>query len=128
LQGNLPEDQILALLLFNKSLAQLTPPQAVQLASQVSELGGLASGPGVLDGLKTSLGIDRLDLTTTEDGDVAVSAGSYLNENLYVGVEQGAGNSRKVNVDLDITKNVKIRGQAGADGESKLGVGVEWEY
>jgi translocation and assembly module TamB len=115
-------------LLFNKSLAQLTPPQAVQLDSQVSELGGLASGPGVLDGLKTSLGIDRLDLTTTEDGDFAVSAGSYLNENLYVGVEQGAGNASKVSVDLDITKNVKIRGEAGVDGESKLGVGVEWEY
>jgi translocation and assembly module TamB len=127
-QPELPEDEILALLLFNKSLTQLTPSQAVQLASQVSELGGLAGGPGVLDKLKTSLGIDRLDLTTTEDGDVAVSAGSYLNENLYVGVEQGAGNSSQVKVDLDITKNIKIRGEAGADGESKLGVGVEWEY
>jgi len=101
----------------------------VQLASQVSELGGLTGGPGVLDKLKSSLGVDRLDVTTTEDGDVAVTAGSYVNENLYVGVEQGTpSKSSRVKVDLDITKNIKLRGEAGADGESKLGVGVEWEY
>ncbi|MBX2806947.1 MAG: translocation/assembly module TamB domain-containing protein [Hyphomicrobiales bacterium] len=125
----LPEDEVLAQLLFNKSLAELTPVQLVQLASQVSELGGLTGGPGVLDKLKSSIGIDRLDVTTTDDGEVAVTAGSYVNENLYVGVEQGAqGDSSRVKVDLDITENIKLRGEAGADGESKLGVGVEWEY
>jgi translocation and assembly module TamB len=46
-----------------------------------------------------------------------------------VGVEQGsASDSSRVKIDLDITKNLKLRGEAGADGKSKLGVGVEWEY
>jgi translocation and assembly module TamB len=125
----LPEDEILALLLFNKSLANLSPLQIVQLASEVSELGGLAGGPGVLGRLKSGIGIDTLNLTTDDEGEVAVSAGSYLNENVYVGVEQGsASDSSRVKIDLDITKNLKLRGEAGADGKSKLGVGVEWEY
>ncbi|MGF1623076.1 MAG: translocation/assembly module TamB domain-containing protein [Rhodomicrobiaceae bacterium] len=125
----LPEDEILALLLFNKSLANLSPLQIVQLASEVSELGGLSGGPGVLGRLRSGIGIDTLNLTTDEDGEVAVSAGSYLNENVYVGVEQGsASDSSRVKIDLDITKNLKLRGEAGADGKSKLGVGVEWEY
>lgn len=128
-EPELPEDEILALLLFDKSLAQLSPVQLVQLASQVGELGGLTGGPSVLDRLKSTLGTDRLDITTTEDGELAVTAGSYVNENLYIGVEQGTtGKSGRVQIDLDVTKNMKLRGEAGADGQSKLGVGFEWEY
>lgn len=50
-----------------------------------------------------------------------------MNENLFVGVEQGTGSkSSRVKIDLDITKNMKIRGEVGADEESKVGVGFEW--
>ncbi len=125
----LPEDEILALLLFNKSLANLSAFQIAQLASEISELTGLSSGPGVLGRLKSGLGVDTLNITSDEDGEAAISAGSYLNENVFVGVEQGSsGDSSRVKVDLDITENLKLRGETGADGESRLGVGVEWEY
>jgi translocation and assembly module TamB len=128
-QPELPEDEILALLLFNRSFSELSTAQLVQLAAQVSELGGLTGGAGVFGKLRSSLGVDRLDVTTTEDGELAVTAGSAVNENLFVGVEQGTGGeSSRVKIDLDVTENVKIRGEAGADGESKLGVGFEWEY
>ena len=125
----LPQDEVLALLLFNKSLGELSPLQIAQLASEVSELGGLSGGPGILSRLKSSVGIDTLNLTTDDSGQTAVSAGSYVNEKVFVGVEQGSSsNSSRVKIDLDITKNLKLRGEAGADGKSKLGVGVEWEY
>jgi translocation and assembly module TamB len=125
----LPEDEVLALLLFNKSLDKLSPFQIAQLATEISELTGVSGGPGVLGRLRSSVGLDTLNITTDEKGDAAVSAGSYLNENIFVGVEQGSsGDSSRVKVDLDVTKNIKLRGETGADGESKLGVGVEWEY
>jgi len=128
-QPELPEDEILALLLFNRSFSELTPAQLVQLAAQVSALGGLTGGAGVFEKLRSSLGVDRLDVTTTEEGELAVTAGSAVNDNIFVGVEQGtSGESSRVKIDLDVTENVKIRGEAGADGDSKLGVGFEWEY
>lgn len=128
-QPDLPDDEILARLVFNKSLIKLTPMQIAQLASEVDKIGGLTSGPGMLDKLKSTIGIDRLDVTSEKNGDTAISAGSYVGDSTYVGVRQGlsAGSSRII-IDHDLTKNLKARGEVGADGNSKLGIGVEWDY
>lgn len=128
-QPDLPDDEILARLVFNKALVKLTPLQIAQLASEIDKIGGLSSGPGLLDQLKSTVGIDRLDVATEKDGSTAVSAGSYVDDSTYVGVRQGltAGSSR-VMIDHDLTKHLKARGEIGADGNSKLGIGVEWDY
>jgi translocation and assembly module TamB len=125
----LPEDEIIARLLFNKALVGLSPLQLVQLASEVDKIGGLSSGPGIMDKLKSSVGIDVLDVSTDKTGAATVSAGSYLTDKTYVGVRQGANaNSSRVIIDHDFTKNLKARGEVGADGNSKLGIGLEWNY
>ena len=31
-------------------------------------------------------------------------------------------------VDYDVTRRVKIQGEAGSDGRTAVGVGAEWEY
>jgi len=41
------------------------------------------------------------------------------------GTSLGAG---RVVIDHNLTKNLKARGEVGANGDSKLGVGFEWEY
>ncbi len=38
-----------------------------------------------------------------------------------------AGSSR-VTVDIDVTKSLKLRGEVGADGESKAGIFFEREF
>jgi len=125
----LPEDEIIARLLFNKDLVGLSPLQLVQLASEVDKIGGLSSGPGIMDKLKSSVGIDVLDVSTDKTGAAKVSAGSYVTDKIYVGVRQGANaNSSRVIIDDDFTKNLKARGEVGADGNSKLGIGLEWNY
>lgn len=125
----LPEDELLARLLFNQSLTKLSPLQVAQLASEVDKLGGLSSGPGVMEQLRKSVGVDVLDVSTDKKGNAAVSAGKYVNSQTYVGVQQNTGtNTSRVIVDIDITKNIKAHGETGSDGNSKLGVGVEWNY
>lgn len=125
----LPEDEVVARLLYNKDLAGLSPMQLAQLASEIDKIGGLSSGPGMLDQLKASVGVDVLDIGTDSKGAATVSAGSYLTESTYVGVRQGtAAGSSQVVIDHDLTKNLKARGEMGADGESKLGIGFEWDY
>lgn len=126
---SLPEDEVVARLLFNKSLAKLAPLQLVQLASEVDKIGGLSSGPSTLDQLKRSVGIDVLDVSTDENGGTNVSAGSFVDDKTYVGVKQGTtGKSSRVVIDHDLTKSIKARGELGADGQSKVGIGVEWDY
>lgn len=128
-QPDLPDDEILARLVFNKALIKLTPMQIAQLASEVDKIGGLSSGPGILDKLRSTIGIDRLDVATEKNGSTSVSAGSYVGDSTYVGVRQGLGaGSSRIVIDHDLTKHLKARGEIGADGNSKLGIGVEWDY
>lgn len=125
----LPEDEVIARLLFNKALVGLSPLQLVQLASEVDKIGGLSSGPGILDKLKRSVGVDVLDVSTDKTGAATVSAGRYVTDKTFVGVKQGAtAGSSRVIIDHDFTKNLKARGEVGADGNSKLGIGLEWNY
>lgn len=124
----LPEDEVVARFLFNKELAGLSPLQLAQLASEIDKIGGLSSGPGMLDQLKSSVGIDVLDVGTDQTGAASVSAGSYVNEKTYIGVRSGTSmDSSRIIIDHDLTKSLKARGEVGAD-NSKIGIGVEWDY
>lgn len=125
----LPEDEIVSLMLFNKSLASLSATQLVTLAGEIDKIGGLSSGPGTLDKMKSALGIDVLDISTDKNGNTQATAGSYINDKTYVGVKQGMslGNTRIV-IDHNLTKHLKAKGEMGTDGDSKLGLGIEWDY
>ncbi len=126
---DLPQDEILALLIFGRSLTKLSPIQLAQLANEIDRLGGITGGSGMLDQLRRSVGVDRLDVTTDDKGNAAISAGSNIADSVYLGVKQNAGTgASSVVIDLDITKNIKARGESGSDGNSKLGLGVEFSY
>jgi hypothetical protein len=44
---------------------------------------------------------------------------------VFVGVSQASGGS--ATVDVDLSEDIKLRGEAGAKG-TKVGVAAEWEY
>ena len=123
----LPQDEILAQLIFQKGIGELSPLQVARLAAAASELSG-GSG-GILSQLRATTGLDDLDIVTDEKGQTSVAAGRYVTENVYVGVQQGTtANSSRVTIDLDVTKNVKARAGVSAEGESSLGIFFEKEY
>ncbi len=63
----LPQDEIMARLLFGKASGALSPFEAVQLAQAMAQLTGVGGGgPGVLDKIRKGLGLDRLDLEARE--------------------------------------------------------------
>jgi translocation and assembly module TamB len=123
----LPQDEILAQLIFQKGIGELSPLQIARLAAAASELTG--GGGGVLGQLRASTGLDDLDIVVDEEGQAALAAGRYIGENVYLGVEQGATTeSSRVTIDLDITKDVKARAGYSAEGDSSLGIFFEREY
>ncbi|MDK1478570.1 translocation/assembly module TamB domain-containing protein, partial [Sinorhizobium sp. 6-117] len=124
----LPQDEILARLIFNRSLNNLSAFQIAQLASAVSQLAGGGS-TSLLDGLRNKLGVDDLDVTTDESGGTQVRAGKYLNDRTYLELQQGSGASAgKAVINLDVGRGVKLRGEAGGDGSAAGGVFFEREY
>lgn len=122
---SLPQDEILARLLFSKQTSQLSPFEAAELAQAVGKWSGLTSGPDILDRLRNAIGIDALSATTDDTGATAVNAGRYIGSGVFVGVSQASGGS--ATVDVDLSEDIKLRGEAGAKG-TKVGVAAEWEY
>ncbi len=124
----LPQDEILAQLIFNRSLSNLSAFQIAQLASAVSQLAGGGS-TSLLDGLRNKLGVDDLDVTTDENGGASVRAGKYLNDRTYIELQQGSDSaSSKAVINLDVGKGVKLKGSAAGDGSAAGGVFFEKEY
>ncbi|EFL89578.1 translocation/assembly module TamB domain-containing protein [Ahrensia sp. R2A130] len=121
----LPQDEVLARIIFGRGLADLSPVQIVRLASIAAELTG-GNSPGLVDGIRSGTGLDDLDVVQDEDGNAAVKAGKYVSDNVYLGVE--AGQNSKATINLDITKDVTARGSVAADGETSLGIFLERDY
>ena len=126
---SLPQDEIIARLLFNKSVQQLSAFEAAQLAATIARWSGLASGPDILESLRSAIGIDALSAVTDSAGGTAVSAGTYVGRGVYVGLVQGTDTAAgRATVDIDLNERVKVRGEVGPTGDTRVGVVAEWEY
>jgi len=122
----LPQDEVLAQLIFGQSMAKLSPLQIAQLAEAVSQLAGGRSS-SLFETLRGNLGVDDLDVSTDEKGQAKVTAGKYLNSRTYFELEQGGTEGSKAIINLDVGKGFKLRGEAGSSGGAG-GVFYEKEY
>ncbi len=126
-QPALPQDEVLAQLIFGRSLSDLSGFQIAQLAAAVAELSG-GQNTSLLGSLRKATGLDDLDVTTDTNGNASVRAGRYIRDNVYLGVEAGAKGNEKVDINLGITKHLKAKASAGTDGESSVGLFYEKDY
>lgn len=144
-EPELPQDEVLARVLFGKNTGQLTPLEAVQLAAAVAELTGVTGGTGgFLDTARRSLGLDVLRLGGGENGGSAgnrrqeeaagqpsatVTAGKYITKDVFVGVEQGtAAGSTAATVEIEVFPHVSVHSRISQEGSSNVGVKAEWDY
>lgn len=120
----LPEEEVLSRLLFGRGLENLSALQAAQLANAVATLAG-RGGAGVIDRLRQGFGLDDLDVQTDETGAASLTVGKYLSKNIYTEVEVGQNGQSQINLNLDVSKSLTLRGSAGSTG--KTGIGLFWE-
>jgi translocation and assembly module TamB len=124
----LPQDEILARILFGQPTTELTKSEAIRLAQAAAQLSG-AGGSGLLDRVRKKLGVDVLDIGTSAQGAPQVTVGRRISRHVNVGVSQGTDpTSSRGRVSIDITRNLKLQGEVGADGSTSLGIGAEWNY
>jgi translocation and assembly module TamB len=123
----LPQDEVLSRLIFNRSMGELSPLQLAKLAGAAAELVG-GGGNGLVDSLRGAAGLADLDIVTDDSGNVAVQAGTYIQDNVYLGVQAGANGQSKVTINLDVTSDLKVTGATSQDGNSSLGVFYERDY
>ena len=123
----LPEDEVLAKLLFDRELSEIGAIEAAKLALALNKLRG-GGGFDAFGEIRDALQIDTLDIVSGEESeDSRVKAGKYLNDDVYVEVEQGAGDdTSRARVEIEILPNISLEADTGED--SNGGVGVKWRF
>ncbi|MDE1149412.1 MAG: translocation/assembly module TamB domain-containing protein [Azospirillaceae bacterium] len=127
-----PQDEVLSRLLFDRPISQISALEALQLAQGVAQLSGvLGSGPGIMDDVKHSLGVDRLEFSSAAVGSSGlgtVSAGRYINSRTYIGVSQSIGSSEtSVTLEYALTSRLRLNGAVGSTDDT-VGVKYQWDY
>jgi translocation and assembly module TamB len=126
---DLPQDEVLARLLFGKATGGLSATQALQIAMVAAQFSGVGGGDGALDKVRRQLGVDSLDVGVGADGGIGVGVNRAINDRISVGVKAGARPADSgVSVDLDVTRRLRLKGEATADGATGVGIGWEMEY
>lgn len=153
-QPPLPEDEIVAQVLFGKSSSSLSRVEAIQLAAEVGMLAGFGNdGPNLFNEARDAFGLDVLRFGSIQQGKTqqrsrpspflqpgaggngqaddeenavpALEVGKYVMDNVYVGLEQGMnGDTGGVRVEIDLTPHFSIEGSSTPQGSE---IGASWK-
>ena len=137
----LPQDEVLAQLLFNKSTVNLGPVELAQIAAALAQMaGGTSFDP--LEAVRAGLGLDRLSVSggsgSGQSSGATVEAGRSLAPGVYLGAKQNAtGTGTKGTVEIDLGRGVRLQAGVGSSGTSSAtgaagnmgtDVGVTWQF
>jgi len=146
----LPQDEIMARLLFGTNAAQLSALQLAQIGAALASLSGVGGdGLNPLVKLQRSLGLDRLTVGTgastntgtgTENSGASIAAGRYISKRVYVAAKQTTQGTSQLETDIDLTKHLKLQTRLGNgtasvqgttpdnDPGSSVGLTYQFEY
>ena len=123
----LPEEEVLAQLLFGKNLQNLSAFQAAQMAGAVATLAG-RGGEGLIGRLRKKSGLDNLDIQTSDTGETQLTAGKYLSDKVYTEVTVDQTGKTQIDLNLDIKSHITLKGKLDSDGNTGLGLFLEKNY
>jgi translocation and assembly module TamB len=118
----LPQDEILARLLFGESASQLTALQVAEIGAALAKISGVGgSGPDPLARIQKALGLDRLSVAGgsstggqgSQSSGTSLEAGRYVSNRVFVGAKQSTTGFSQVEVDVDLSKHLKLQTRLG---------------
>ncbi len=122
----LPTSSILARILFNKDISELTAAQLLQLADAIVSLSGGAA-PSVLESIRQSIGVDRLNIVSGESDNIAVQVGKYLAEGVMVTLSQSAESSQVI-VEVELKHGFILQAETQEDDQGKFSLKWNMNY
>jgi len=127
---SLPQDEILARILFGNSIGELSTIQAVQLASSLNALRG-SGGMNPLGVLQSGAGIDRLRILGEDEATgrgTAVAVGQYITNDIYVEIVTDARGYTATQIEISLTPALSVLSQMGSFGGSNVNVRYRKDY
>ncbi len=123
----LPQEEVLAQLLFGQKIQNLSALQGIQLASAIATLAGRGNG-GIVARVRGALALDNLDIQSDATGATTLRAGKYVSDKVYTEVTIGPSGQHEINLNLDVSKTIKLHSGLAADGNASIGVVIEKNY
>jgi translocation and assembly module TamB len=119
----LPQTDILSLLIVGKTMDRLTSSEQQDLSSQLGGAAGSVVAGQLQEVFGGALGLDTLTIGAGESfGGGSVSIGQYVTQEIFlsyeVGVGRGGGN--RVGVEYSITPQLKLKGSTSDQGGSAV--------
>lgn len=123
----LPQEEVLAQLLFGQDIKNLSALQGVQLAGAVATLTG-RGGDGVIGRLRKRLSLDDLDLRTDDTGATTLKAGKYISDKVYTELSITPKGQQEVNLNFVINPRVNANLGLATDGNASVGFVLQNNY
>ncbi len=120
----MPQDEILARLIFGTSVTQLTPLQVAQMGAALASLAGGSGGSGLdpIAAVRKHLGLDRLSVSGGTAGGTSVEAGRYIANRVYVGARESTSGTTQGQIQVDLTRRLKLQAAVGNGTTTAQGV------
>ncbi len=122
----LPEEEALALLLFGNEFSTLSPFKLAQIAAGLLTLRG--GGNFVGDAGREATGADSVSLANDSSGAPSLGLGGYVSDNIYTDVAVNIDGNTELNINLDVTDSLTIKGSVDNEGQSGIGLFFDRDY
>jgi translocation and assembly module TamB len=136
-------------------VTQLTPLQLAQIGAALATMGGVGGNSrfNPINAVQRKLGLDRLAIgggsnnsgaatgTAGETSNAAtIEAGRYVSRRIYIGAKQSTSGATQAQVQVDLTKSLKLQTTLGTGGGtvqgatpqndpgSSVGITYQFEY
>lgn len=117
----LPTSSILSRVLFDKDISDISQSEASKLASALMAISSSA-GPDILDTIRKTIGVDRLNLVSSSSGsteEVALQIGKYLTKGVLITLSQSTTSSHVI-VEIELPYGFVFQAETQEEQEGKF--------
>jgi translocation and assembly module TamB len=127
---SLPEDELLARLLFGSSITQISAPEALQLGAALASLRG-GGGLDPINKLRSAIGLDRLRIITADPAlgrGTGVAAGKYFGRRFYAEIVTDGRGYNATSLEFRVTSWLSVLGSVSTLGRQSMNLKVSKDY
>ena len=127
----LPQDEILARILFGDNVANLSATQAIQLAAALNGLRGGGGGLNPMGKLQNASGVDRIGIVSGDKDTgrgASLAVGQHISNNIYVEVITDPKGFTATQLEISLSKTLSLLSKTGTNAGSSANLRYSKDY
>ena len=120
---DVPEEDILSLLVFGKTRDRLSGSEQIALSGHAAKIAGNVISEFLEKRVGSTLGLDTLEVDVGDEfGSGSVTGGRYVTQDLFISYEHHLGQQggNTVGVEYSLSPHVKLKGTSNDEGQTSL--------